>query len=57
MDGVWAPHRIENRTKSQYYGDINDYRKYGLLRIRSGVGALRTAACWRLTEDDLQVWR
>lgn len=37
--------------KNQYFGDVNDYRKYGLLRILAG-GALRTGVCWMLTPDD-----
>lgn len=38
--------------KNQYFGDINDYKKYGLLRILSGDGEIRTAICWMLTETD-----
>jgi hypothetical protein len=38
--------------KNQYFGDINDYRKYGLLRILSHKGEIRTAVCWMLTADD-----
>jgi len=38
--------------KNQYFGDINDYRKYGLLRALTGNGTLRTAVCWMLTPDD-----
>ena len=38
--------------KNQYFGDINDYRKYGLLRLLSGSGQIRTAVCWMLTPDD-----
>lgn len=38
--------------KNQYVGDINDYRKYGLIRLLSGLGKLRTAVCWMLTADD-----
>jgi hypothetical protein len=38
--------------KNQYFGDINDYRKYGLLRILSHQGEIRTAVCWMLTADD-----
>lgn len=37
--------------KNQYFGDINDYRKYGLLRQLSGKGAISTAVCWMLTPD------
>jgi hypothetical protein len=38
--------------KNQYVGDINDYRKYGLLRLLSGHGTLSAAVCWMLTEGD-----
>lgn len=38
--------------KNQYFGDINDYRKYGLLRVLSGEGGIRTGVCWMLTESD-----
>lgn len=38
--------------KNQYFGDINDYRKYGLLRILTGEGEMSTAVCWMLTPDD-----
>ncbi|MDY7109194.1 MAG: hypothetical protein SYC29_11220 [Planctomycetota bacterium] len=37
--------------KNQYFGDINDYRKYGLLRALCGDG-LSLAVCWMLTADD-----
>lgn len=38
--------------KNQYFGDINDYKKYSLLRLLSGGGQIETAVCWVLTEDD-----
>jgi len=38
--------------KNQYFGDINDYKKYSLLRLLSGWGQIETAVCWVLTEDD-----
>ena len=38
--------------KNQYFGDINDYRKYGLIRILSDGGVIRTGICWMLTPDD-----
>jgi hypothetical protein len=38
--------------KNQYFGDINDYRKYGLLRLLAGVGGLRIGVAWMLTPDD-----
>src|SRR5437763_13247908 len=37
--------------KNQYYGDINDYRKYGLLRLCIDAG-WRVGECWMLTPDD-----
>ena len=38
------------KVKNQYFGDVNDYRKYGLLRcfIESGF---RLGVCWMLTPD------
>jgi len=36
--------------KHQYFGDINDYRKYGPLRILTHD--LRICVCWMLTPDD-----
>ncbi len=38
--------------KDQYFGDLNDFKKYGLLRALGGDGRLGTAVCWSLTEDD-----
>jgi len=38
--------------KNQYFGDINDYKKYSLLRLLSGYGQIETAVCWVLTRDD-----
>ena len=37
--------------KEQYVGDVNDYRKYALLRLlgRSGV---KLGVCWMLTPND-----
>jgi len=39
-------------VKNQYFGDINDYRKYGLIRLLTVKGRLPTAVCWMLTQDD-----
>jgi hypothetical protein len=39
-------------VKNQYVGDINDFRKYGLLRTLSREGEIRTGVCWMLTPDD-----
>ena len=38
--------------KNQYFGDVNDYRKYGLLRALTGPGELSACVCWMLTPDD-----
>ena len=38
--------------KNQYVADINDYRKYGLLRILSGYGLISTDVGWMLTAPD-----
>jgi len=38
--------------KNQYFGDINDYKKYSLLRLLGGLGQIKTTVCWVLTEDD-----
>ena len=37
--------------KNQYFGDINDYKKYGLLRILTD-DHMRLAVCWMLTDAD-----
>ena len=41
-----------SRMKNQYVADINDYRKYGLIRTLTGFGKIRTGVCWMLTPDD-----
>jgi hypothetical protein len=38
--------------KDQYFGDINDYRKYGLLRGLCGGGQFKLGICWMLTAGD-----
>lgn len=35
--------------KDQYFGDVNDYRKYGLLRVILAVAKVRLGICWMLT--------
>jgi hypothetical protein len=40
--------------KAQYFGDVNDYRKYALLRVLAGEGNFRVGVCWMLTGDDLR---
>jgi len=49
--------------KNQFVGDINDYYKYGLLRILSCLGKKEIGVCWMLTPDrteyleDPRKWR
>jgi len=38
--------------KHQYFGDVNDYRKYGLLRCLATEGGLKLGISWMLTPDD-----
>lgn len=38
--------------KNQYFGDINDFRKYGLLRTLTQETGLRCLVAWMLTPDD-----
>ena len=38
--------------KNQYFGDVNDYRKYGLLRTLANYGQFKIGVCWMLTADD-----
>ena len=38
--------------KNQYFGDINDYKKYGLLRSVIGATKFRVLVAWMLTPDD-----
>lgn len=38
--------------KDQYVGDINDYRKYALLRALSSGGTNHIGVCWMLTPSD-----
>ena len=40
--------------KNQYVGDINDYKKYGLIRalVGNGADAFRVGVFWMLTADD-----
>jgi len=39
-------------VKDQYFGDVNDFRKYGLLRILTRDTGLRLGVCWMLTPPD-----
>jgi hypothetical protein len=38
--------------KNQYFGDVNDYRKYGLLRALQSNGDGSVLIAWMLTPDD-----
>ena len=38
--------------KNQYFGDINDYRKYGLLLLLTNGEEIKTAVCWMPTAED-----
>lgn len=38
--------------KNQYFGDINDFKKYGLLRAIWAASGLRLGVAWMLTPDD-----
>jgi len=37
--------------KNQFVGDLNDYYKYGLLRVLSGCGEKEIGVCWMLTPN------
>jgi hypothetical protein len=43
---------VEGEMKEQYVGDVNDYRKYALLRHFATEGKLRIGVCWMLTPAD-----
>ena len=38
--------------KNQYFGDINDYAKYGLIRALHAEARLRVLVAWMLTRDE-----
>ena len=38
--------------KNQYVGDVNDYRKYGLIRALIGDRDIKVGVCWMLTPPD-----
>ena len=38
--------------KNQYFGDIYDYIKYGILRQLTSCAKISTAVCWMLTPND-----
>jgi hypothetical protein len=41
--------------KNQYYGDINDYRKYGLLRQFCETFQNKIGLIWMLTDNDINI--
>lgn len=44
--------RFGGRDEASVCRDINDYRKYALIRALSAGGAIRIGVCWMLTPDD-----
>ena len=40
------------RMKAQYFGDVNDYRKFALLRLLATEGDFKIGVCWLLTPDE-----
>lgn len=38
--------------KNQYFGDINDFRKLGLLRALTDKGKISAGVCWMMTPED-----
>ena len=38
--------------KNQYFGDVNDCQKYGLLRTLANNGQHKIGVCWMLTAND-----
>jgi len=46
------PERYTRHVKNQYFGDVNDYRKYGLLRCLVQSSKLSLGICWLLTPSD-----
>jgi hypothetical protein len=43
---------LEGRVRNEFFGDINDYRKYGLLRTLSGSKKDSVAVCWMLRPNE-----
>ncbi len=46
------PPDCNERMKNQYFGDVNDFRKYGLLRTLQRASGPAVGVCWFLTADD-----
>ena len=38
--------------KIQYFGDVNDYRKFALLRLFARQAKYKVGVCWMMTEPD-----
>ena len=38
--------------KVQYFGDVNDYSEFALLRLLAKVGGFSIGVCWMLTAAD-----
>jgi hypothetical protein len=38
--------------RDEFFGDINDYHKYGLLRVLTHKGEFRTGVCWMRRRDE-----
>ena len=38
--------------KIQYFGDMNDYRKFALLRLFARQAKYKVGVCWMMTEPD-----
>ena len=49
---TFTPYFTLSRMKNQYFGDIHDYRKYGLLRAILCATELSLGVCWLLTDND-----
>ena len=47
-----APRQAVKRVTDQYFGDVNDFRKYALLRRLILPGGLRLGVCWTLKPPD-----
>jgi hypothetical protein len=50
--GSTAIDQFRGTMKHQHFGDIHDFRKYGLLRILQQHGDLQLLVAWMLTADD-----
>lgn len=50
--GTSVPQLSRGCLKNQYACDVNDYCKYGLLRVLTDNGRVRSTVAWMLTPDD-----